>query len=278
MFSSCLQKTNKEKMNVDESKVKSFRVTVEVADKLKAICEDFDSQNAALESMISAYEVQSARAILTDRQTDIADYDSHIQALQKAFLRSVELSENTESRIRQEFQRQLAEKDEMIADLQEHVNVAEQKIQENQEQTQVIRTEADKQISELKSEIARLNKLLTQVYQDLDEKEKSLGTTQELADILKTQVEESKDVAEELKEAEKELQEVQKMLADITKEKEYVEIEKQRALLALEREHTAEIKKLYAEKDSLREKIEVLRNELVKAETSNSESETTDIV
>lgn len=49
---------------MDESKVKSFRVTVEVADKLKAICEDFNSQNAALESLISAYEVQSARAIL----------------------------------------------------------------------------------------------------------------------------------------------------------------------------------------------------------------------
>lgn len=171
----------------------------------------------------------SLRGLFSDRQTDIADYDSHIQALQKAFLRSVELSENAESRIRQEFQRQLAEKDEMIANLQEHVHVAEQKIQENQEQTQVIKTEADKQISELKSEIARLNKLLTQVYQDLDEKEKSLGTTQELADILKTQVEESKDVAKKLKETEKELQEVQKALADITTEKEHIEIEKQRA-------------------------------------------------
>ena len=71
---------------------------------------NFDNQNVALNALISAYEVQQAKAVITERQTDISDYDTHLQALQRAFLHSLELTENTEERIRQEFQRQLDSK------------------------------------------------------------------------------------------------------------------------------------------------------------------------
>ena len=65
----------------DEMKVRSFRISDSVAEKFKAFCGEFDNQSVALDSLISAYEVQNARAILTERQTDIADYDTHIQAI-----------------------------------------------------------------------------------------------------------------------------------------------------------------------------------------------------
>lgn len=76
--------------------------------------------------MITAYEIQQAQAIITERQMNISDYDTHLQALQRAFLHSLELNKNAESRIRQEFQRQLESKNSIILDLQERVRQAEQ--------------------------------------------------------------------------------------------------------------------------------------------------------
>ena len=87
---------------MEELKARSFRISEEVSAKLKELCENFDNQNSALSALINAYEVQNARAVLTDRQTDISDYDTHIQAIQSAFLRSLEINENAEKRIEQQ--------------------------------------------------------------------------------------------------------------------------------------------------------------------------------
>ena len=46
----------------DEMKVRSFRISDGVAEKFKAFCSEFDNQNAALDSLITAYEVQNAKA------------------------------------------------------------------------------------------------------------------------------------------------------------------------------------------------------------------------
>lgn len=65
----------------EEMKARSFRMTDETAEKFRELCSKFPNQNVALESLINAYEVQTATAVLTDRQTEIADYNAHIQAL-----------------------------------------------------------------------------------------------------------------------------------------------------------------------------------------------------
>ncbi len=59
------------------------------------------------ESLINAYELQTARMILTEYETEIADYDSYLQALQAIYIRSLELNESAEQRIGTELQRQL---------------------------------------------------------------------------------------------------------------------------------------------------------------------------
>ena len=45
----------------DEMKVRSFRISDGVAEKFRAFCSEFDNQNAALDSLITAYEVQNAQ-------------------------------------------------------------------------------------------------------------------------------------------------------------------------------------------------------------------------
>jgi hypothetical protein len=110
----------------EEIKVHSFRILDSVLEKFMTFYNDFDNQNLALDSLINAYEVQNVKARLVDRQTDIADYDMHIQALQSAFLRSSELNENAERRIRAEFKSLLSSKDEIIMQLQSEKTQAQE--------------------------------------------------------------------------------------------------------------------------------------------------------
>ena len=71
--------------------VDGFVKEAEQFDDLTMLCLEYRND-------IRQTEQQNAKAILVDRQTDIADYDMHIQALQSAFLRSLELNENAERR------------------------------------------------------------------------------------------------------------------------------------------------------------------------------------
>ncbi|MCM1315473.1 MAG: hypothetical protein NC244_08915 [Alistipes senegalensis] len=71
------------------------------------MAENLGNQATALESLLNAYEMQTAKDILKDRRTDIEDFDTHLQAISSAFLHSLEVTENTTERVKAEFQRQL---------------------------------------------------------------------------------------------------------------------------------------------------------------------------
>lgn len=58
-------------------------------------------------------------------KTNIDDFDSHLNSLQKGFLHVLELNQNAEHCVRLEFQQQLESKDKIITDLQHRVNIAE---------------------------------------------------------------------------------------------------------------------------------------------------------
>ena len=104
------------------SKVRSMRISDEVNDKLKALVADFPNQNEMLSSLIATWELSQAKAVLTDRATEIADVQSHLQSIQSAFVHSLELTENAENRIRQEFRAMLDSKDRQIIELQTQID------------------------------------------------------------------------------------------------------------------------------------------------------------
>ena len=268
----------------EDLKARSFRVSESVAEKFKQISEDFDNQNAALESLISAYEIQSAKAVLTDRQTDISDYDSHLQAIQSAFLHSLEINENAEKRIRAEFQNLLSSKDEMIMMLQEQLEAAkangtkaaqtlqeltdraEQDAQAANEQIaeyikQAENAEAAKNASERATEAAEaarkeLHDILHDTKQQLAEsrtdalraKEEKVKNEEKIKEL-------SEQISEQRKRAEKAESELekQKAAADITAERTAVALEK--AVVEEQSKYTKQIHSLYEEIDSLRKTI-----------------------
>ena len=280
----------------EELKVRSFRLSEEVFDKLKRLSEDFVNQNAALESLIAAYEVQSAKAVLTDRQTDIADYDAHLQAIQSAFLHSLEINENAERRIRTEFQNLLSSKDEMIMMLQTQLEASRAEsakaaltAQEATERAERDSQAAENQIAEYikKAENAESEKCAA-----IRSSESAEAARKELLDILhdtkeqlsmsRTEavraIESEKQYADKVKELTEQLSEQQRRAeqveTELEKQKvmaamaaERAEVVKQQAILEERTKQSDKIQELYSE-------LNELRKELSRKSTKTSRSKT----
>ena len=184
----------------DEVKVRSFRISDSVTERFKAFCSDFDNQNVALDSLITAYEVQNAKAVLADRKTEISDYDMHIQAIQGAFLRSLELNENAEQRVRMEFNSLLSSKDETIMQLQaEKSKALEQTEQYKSSYDKVVQT-TDKQLKAMQKEVSESNQALQNEKKRADTEQRAREQVETISTMLSKQVEELKGQLVQLKE------------------------------------------------------------------------------
>lgn len=107
-----------------ETTVKNIRAPQEIFDRLKALTdESFPNQGAALEALLNSWETQMAKAAIPSRETDIADFDSHLQAIQRAFIHSLEVAQNADARARDAFRKEVeslrAEKLELRQKLEE---------------------------------------------------------------------------------------------------------------------------------------------------------------
>ena len=177
---------------MDELKTRSFRVSEEVSTKLKELCENFDNQNSALSALLNAYEVQNAKATLTDRQTDIADYDTHIQAIQSAFLRSLEINENAEKRIRTEFINLLNSKDQTIVQLQTEKTQADEQVEKYKSAYGNLITSTEEKIKTMQTQVSESDKTLQSERERANTEQKAREQAETISAMLSEQVEQLK--------------------------------------------------------------------------------------
>ena len=177
---------------MDELKTRSFRVSEEVSTKLKELCENFDNQNSALSALLNAYEVQNARAVLTDRQTDIADYDTHIQAIQNAFLRSLEINENAEKRIKTEFINLLNSKDQTIVQLQAEKAQADEQVEKYKSAYGNLITSTEEKIKTMQTQVSESEKTLQSEKERANTEQKAREQAETISAMLSGQVEQLK--------------------------------------------------------------------------------------
>lgn len=91
-----------------EQVTRSIRADAETFEKLKQICSEKGlKQGEAMEALLTAWEVQEAKGLVPERAADVADFDAHLQGIQKAFLRSLDLAQSAESRARISYAAQL---------------------------------------------------------------------------------------------------------------------------------------------------------------------------
>ena len=114
-------------MAENEKLVRSVRADKQTFDRLAKLADEFGaSQGAALEALINLWDTQQAKGALPGRRSDIEDFDSHLQAIQRAFLHSLDLSQGAEARALDACRAALDSKDQVIKDLQNRIATLEQ--------------------------------------------------------------------------------------------------------------------------------------------------------
>lgn len=281
----------------------TIRADDEIKARFKSLAEGLGNQATALESLLNAYEMQTAKDILKDRQTDIEDFDTHLQAISRAFLHSLEVTVNTTERVRAEFQRQLDGKEQTISDLRERIRLAECSEQTAKEQVTAIECEMSElheqtsnQLTSLRSELDSVNKSLATATEQLMDKQSLLDEYRKRLEKAEKGIAEIPELKENINVSEQEKkaaeQTIERLMAELSKQKsefeskiivlqERADIEKEKAVLTANQEHTRdaqnqtkEIQCLYAEIDKLRQENLILNTNLAMLNAEKSKKET----
>jgi transcriptional regulator NrdR family protein len=264
-------------MDASELKVRSFRADNETYDKFKQLAEgEFGNQGQCLSSLINLYETEKSKAILTNRGLEIESFQDYLNKISGLFLTSLQLNQDAEGRIREEFIRQIESKDNTIVDLQTKVADLKTSNESNEENAKSLKDQNNElllKVSSLEKTIDKQNKDYLVALADKDSLNKALTDSCNERKIeiesLKAMIESTKEQLNNLNAIEAENKklsdEVNKLNNDIEKQKETAALEKEKALLAAERLHQQELKEtgtLHAEEiKEYMNKIDALKDQ-----------------
>jgi chromosome segregation ATPase len=195
-------------------KTRSIRADENTLERFKAISEEFDNQSVALETLINAYELQKSKAVLTDVKTDIEDFDSHLNSIQKGYLHVLELNQNAEHRIRGEFQQQLESKDKQIIDLQQRVDKAELSAKTSEDTANTLQATLEEQSTANAEALITINEKLSNANERISTLETAIMDKQVIIDSLNKQLATSTEQIDMAESALTQLDELQKKLSN----------------------------------------------------------------
>ena len=156
-----------------EKKVRSIRADDEVFAKFKEVCEAAGGQQEALSTLIAAYELSTAKKLLSGQADSISDFQARIEGIMQAYISALEITANTEERIREEFRLHLDTQARTICNLQEQY--------QRLSSESALKSEEDKKrIEVLELELSRSNKQC----QDLVKSENAAMTAKEQSDKI----------------------------------------------------------------------------------------------
>lgn len=159
-------------MEAEKKVIKSVRVLPSVFEKISDIAKEsgMTDTGAALEAMVNAWEIQNAKGLVPERAADVADFDAHLQGIQKAFLRSLDLAQSAEAMAVTRYRVQLEAQADTIARLKTELDAERQariKAEKKAADMEIAATEAAKEAEEAKSR-DKLIELLNSVRDKLD--------------------------------------------------------------------------------------------------------------
>ena len=228
-----------------ELKPKSFRIDDETAEKFNAIANTIGgNQQETLAKLIEAFEFQSGKAVLTEKKSDIDQFEKYVTAITRMFMGSLEDNQNATEIARTEFDALLKSKDAIIQDLQEKLTVAKQteaeaiaKSKEYSDENIKLRSAIDEYNTKIKNmekslkDKTDLNQVLTEKCKNLESK---INNLQEMAQqTLKLQ--------EEQRQSKKQCEELSRKLEQLESQS---QIKLDKALFEAEKKHQEEMKQL----------------------------------
>lgn len=254
-------------MEKDNTTTRSFRISDSTADKIKEIAAEIGgNQQQTLSKLIEAYELQKGKAVLTDKRNDIETFESYINAITRMYMATLEDNQNVTNLVRTEFEAQLNSKDNVIQNLQKQLADAKET-----EATATADAEG------LKEENARLNNYIDSIKSEFETKTKDLqdmlkdkdNLNTALTDKTEQQAKEITGMKEKIKEIEalkEELEKCKNDLGEAIKDKEQQQLQHEKNILALE-------KKLQAEKTREVEKYQNMYFSLLQEQQQNKQEQ-----
>lgn len=145
---------------MSDIKSATFRLSKESTETFRQYCEENQLTAAqGFEYMLEVLALDKAKNSISHRETEISNFEQHAKAIISAYLHSLELNENAEQRIREQFATQL--------------------------ETQAVTiSEYQTQIKELKAEIENVSSNEQTLQEALIELQKSLNTAEETKNSL----------------------------------------------------------------------------------------------
>ena len=173
-----------------EKKVRSIRADDEVYAKFKEVCEQAGGQNEALSALISSYELETAKSILSGQATSIDDFKSRIDGVIRAYISALDLSVSAEERVRADYRQRMNTQVKTIEDLQtrnEQLTADYTALSEQSEQAQ---TAHQTEVTELRAMYDLAQDKAIQAEKQREQAEKIANMATEQVEQLKTMVSE----------------------------------------------------------------------------------------
>lgn len=251
-------------------KPRSYRINDETAEKIKEIAASIGgNQQETLAKLIEAYEFQSGKAVLTEKKSDIEQFEKYVNAIIRMYMGSLEDNQNITETVRTEFDALLQSKDAVIQDLQSRLVFANQSKEEAVSKAKVYEDEN----KALSGNIEKLQKEYTQKTNDLQsmllDKESLNKALTDSCNELKLKLDQMKQehdenialkerIAELIQERDKALKQVEYGEEAISSLREKLQLEHEKSILELERKYHEEKQ---AEVDKYQKKyFELLEN------------------
>lgn len=249
----------------------SLRITEETQEKFRQIARNIGgNQQETMAKLIEAYEFQAGKAVLTDKRSDIEQFERYVNALTRMYMGSLEDNQNITQTVRADYDAQLKSKDAIIQDLQARVSAYKQTSDAATQQaaeTAEINEELQTQIKELTERYTSKMENLQSMLSDKDSLNKALTDT---VNDLKAKVEALEQAAGRSDELQAELESVKQerdrlagQQADHERQIESVKLEYEKAALNTERSYQDQIQGLKEEKQAKIDKYQQKYEELL---------------
>lgn len=261
-----------------ELKPKSFRLNEETAEKFKEISVAIGgNQQETLSKLIEAYEFQSGKAVLTEKKSDIEQFEKYTSCLVRMYMGTLEDNQNLTETIRTEFDALLKSKESVIQDLQSQLTTAKQLKEEATSKAKVytdentrlndvidtLKKDYDTRLTDMETMLSdkdNLNKTLMDSCNDLKVKIAGMKEAVEQAEKLKRELEglkkDYKRALDEKSELNRQLNQNQETISELKQHesdsllllKEQQQLKLEKAVLELEKQYQQQIQELKVEK------------------------------
>lgn len=170
---------------VRDVKQASFRLNSEDTERFKAFCEESEMTAAqGFAVLMEIMELDRAGKALPARKTEIENFEQLTKSIVTAYLHSLELNENAENRIREQFVMQLESQTRTITDYQDQVSALQLQLEEAVDFAESYRAD----LSVAQESLAETDRLRAQLENDLavlkSERDKQLSDKDNIIAML----------------------------------------------------------------------------------------------